>query len=230
MVSYLCILARKVYINTNYKVVKVTYHMLIKRAKLAEKYLSMALQPFVRLFQFLDPTHRWENSLEEGPAHRKSATYTQDNTNRIKAHKHQCFKWHSNPRSQCLSRAVTVINREIDTENWNSTGMQVLVSIELFIMNLAVWLQTRGGRVWHLQTFGTRCKNRPKINSEIYGFVPVPWNKVKKWERTLSSYNKWNDIKTSEARFWYRYTHPRQHAKQKLWKNVSVEIHRNSSK
>jgi hypothetical protein len=44
----------------------------------------------------------------------KAATYTQNNTNRINAHRHPCLEWDSNPRSQrssvhALDRAVTVI-------------------------------------------------------------------------------------------------------------------------
>jgi hypothetical protein len=39
-----------------------------------------------RFFQFLNPIHsRWD-SLDGGSAHRKAVTYTQNNTNRVKAH------------------------------------------------------------------------------------------------------------------------------------------------
>jgi hypothetical protein len=44
----------------------------------------VALQPFVGpwpLFQFLDPIHSRYNSLDEGSARRKAATYTQNNAN-----------------------------------------------------------------------------------------------------------------------------------------------------
>jgi hypothetical protein len=44
----------------------------------------MALQPFVGLwprFQFLNPVHSQQNSLDEWSACRKAATYTQKNTN-----------------------------------------------------------------------------------------------------------------------------------------------------
>jgi hypothetical protein len=51
------------------------------------------------LFQFLNPIH----SLDRGSARLKAATYTQDNTNRINAHKHSCLEWDSNPRYQCSS-------------------------------------------------------------------------------------------------------------------------------
>jgi hypothetical protein len=46
--------------------------------------LSMALQPFVEpwpLFQFLNPIHSRQDSLDGGSARRKAATYIQNNTN-----------------------------------------------------------------------------------------------------------------------------------------------------
>jgi hypothetical protein len=46
----------------------------------------MALQPFVGSwlrFQFLDPIHSRQDSLDGGSARRKASTYTQDNRNRI---------------------------------------------------------------------------------------------------------------------------------------------------
>jgi hypothetical protein len=49
----------------------------------------MALELFVGpwpLFQFLDPIHSRQDSLDGGSAHRKAATYKQNNTNRINAH------------------------------------------------------------------------------------------------------------------------------------------------
>jgi hypothetical protein len=70
-------------------------------------YLSMALQPFVgpwQLFQFLHLFTQSVGLLGRRSARCKAATSTQDNTNRIKAHRHPCLKWDSNPRSQCLSR------------------------------------------------------------------------------------------------------------------------------
>jgi hypothetical protein len=44
----------------------------------------MAVQPFVGpwpLFQFLDPIHSQEDSLDGGSAHRNASTYTQNNIN-----------------------------------------------------------------------------------------------------------------------------------------------------
>jgi hypothetical protein len=44
----------------------------------------MALQPFVGpwlLFQFLDPIHSRQDSLDGGSARRKASTYTQNKTN-----------------------------------------------------------------------------------------------------------------------------------------------------
>jgi hypothetical protein len=43
----------------------------------------MALQPFGPwpLFQFLNPTQSRQDSLDEGSARRKAATYIQDNIN-----------------------------------------------------------------------------------------------------------------------------------------------------
>jgi hypothetical protein len=51
--------------------------------------IIMTLQFFVGpwpLFQFLDLTHSRYDALERGSARRKACTYTQNNTNRIKAH------------------------------------------------------------------------------------------------------------------------------------------------
>jgi hypothetical protein len=46
-------------------------------------FFSMALEPFGPwlLFQFLNPIDSQQDSLERGSAHRKAATYTQNNTN-----------------------------------------------------------------------------------------------------------------------------------------------------
>jgi hypothetical protein len=71
-------------------------------------YLSLSLSlwlysPFVGhwpLFQFLNPIHSRQHSMDGGSARRKAAAYTQNNTNRIDAHRHQCLEWDSNPRSQ----------------------------------------------------------------------------------------------------------------------------------
>jgi hypothetical protein len=49
-----------------------------------EIHLSMALQPFVGrlpLFQFLNPIHSRQDSLDEGSVRRKATTYTQNNIN-----------------------------------------------------------------------------------------------------------------------------------------------------
>jgi hypothetical protein len=64
---------------------------------------SAALQPFDRpwsLFQFLNSIQNRQDSLDGGSARRKAATYTQNNTNRINAHRHPCLEWDSNPRFQ----------------------------------------------------------------------------------------------------------------------------------
>jgi hypothetical protein len=47
-------------------------------------FIIMALQPFAGpwpLFQFLDPIHSREDSLDGGSDRRKAATYTQNNRN-----------------------------------------------------------------------------------------------------------------------------------------------------
>jgi hypothetical protein len=65
-------------------------------------YASMGLQPFIApwpLFQFLHLLHSRYDSLDGGSARRKVATCTQ-NTNRIKAHRHSCLEWDSNPKLQ----------------------------------------------------------------------------------------------------------------------------------
>jgi hypothetical protein len=62
----------------------------------------MALQPFVRPshLQFRNLFYTQYDSLDEWSARRKAATYTQDNTNRINAHRHPYLEWDSNWRSQ----------------------------------------------------------------------------------------------------------------------------------
>jgi hypothetical protein len=73
--------------------------------------LSMALQSFVGswlLFRVLNPIHSRYNSLDGGSARRKAATYTQNNTNRINAHRHTCLGWDSNSRFPAFERAKTV--------------------------------------------------------------------------------------------------------------------------
>jgi hypothetical protein len=67
------------------------------------KQLPLVLQSSVGpwpLFQFLNPIRRRYDSLDQGSARRKDATCTQNNTNRINAHRHPCLEWDSNPRSQ----------------------------------------------------------------------------------------------------------------------------------
>jgi hypothetical protein len=54
-------------------------------------------------FQLLNPIHSRQDSLDGGSARHKDSTYTQNNTNRIKAHRHPCLKWDSKPRLQCSS-------------------------------------------------------------------------------------------------------------------------------
>jgi hypothetical protein len=69
-------------------------------------YLSIYLtmySPFFglgRFFSFLIYTQS-AGLLGRGSARRKAATYTQNNTNRIRAHRHPCLEWDSNPQSQC---------------------------------------------------------------------------------------------------------------------------------
>jgi hypothetical protein len=53
-------------------------------------------------FSFLVSTQS-ARLLGRGSARRKAATCTQDNKNRINAHRHPCLKWDPNSRSQCLS-------------------------------------------------------------------------------------------------------------------------------
>jgi hypothetical protein len=74
-------------------------------------FVSMALQPFGPwpLFQFLNPIHSRKDSLDGGSARRKAATYTQNNTNRINAHRHSCLEWDSNSQTTpVFERAKTV--------------------------------------------------------------------------------------------------------------------------
>jgi hypothetical protein len=62
--------------------------------------------PFVGtwlLFQFPDPIHSRVDTLNGVSARREAATYTQDNTNRINAHRHPCLAWDSNLWPQCSS-------------------------------------------------------------------------------------------------------------------------------
>jgi hypothetical protein len=62
----------------------------------------MALQPCVgpwTLFQFFNPIHGPQDSLDRGSARLKASTYTQDNTNRIRA-------------VHALDRAAVVIDSE----------------------------------------------------------------------------------------------------------------------
>jgi hypothetical protein len=69
------------------------------------------------LFQFLKSVHSRYDSLNGGSARRKAATYTQNNTNSINAHRHPCLDWDSNSRSvfelaktvHASDRAATVI-------------------------------------------------------------------------------------------------------------------------
>jgi hypothetical protein len=63
----------------------------------------MALQSTVEPWLLLFPIHSRSDSLDRGSTRRKAPTYRQDKTNRIKAHRHECLEWDSNPRSQCSS-------------------------------------------------------------------------------------------------------------------------------
>jgi hypothetical protein len=67
------------------------------------KWLYSPLLYLGRFFSFLIFSHSRLDSLDGGTARRKAATYTQNNTNRINAHRHPCLEWGSSPISQCWS-------------------------------------------------------------------------------------------------------------------------------
>jgi hypothetical protein len=75
-------------------------------------YLSTALQPFVwswPLFQFLDLFTQSVGLLGRGISPLQGRyLHTGQHKHRINAHRHPCFKWDSNPRSQCFERAKAV--------------------------------------------------------------------------------------------------------------------------
>jgi hypothetical protein len=58
--------------------------------------------------------------MDGGSVRRKAATYTQNNTDRIKAHRHPCLEWDAMPmferskRVHALDRAAAVIGRSAD--------------------------------------------------------------------------------------------------------------------
>jgi hypothetical protein len=56
-----------------------------------------------RLFSFLIPYTVGSTPWTGGLASRKAATYTQNDTNRINAHRYPCLEWDSNPQLQCSS-------------------------------------------------------------------------------------------------------------------------------
>jgi hypothetical protein len=84
----------------------------VERRSLYPPSLSLSLsiyiyiQPFGLwpLFQFLNPIHNRQDSLDGGSACHKAATYTENNTNRINAYRHPCLEWNSIPKSKCSSR------------------------------------------------------------------------------------------------------------------------------
>jgi hypothetical protein len=66
---------------------------------------SMTLQTFLGpwpLFQFRDPIHSRQDSLDGGSARCKAVTYA-EHKQRINAQRHPGLEWDSNPRSQCSS-------------------------------------------------------------------------------------------------------------------------------
>jgi hypothetical protein len=65
------------------------------------------------------------SSFDGGSAHRKAATCTQDDTNRINAHKHPWFEWDSKPRSQLSS----VRNRSCLTPNGHCDRLTRLLRV-----------------------------------------------------------------------------------------------------
>jgi hypothetical protein len=71
-------------------------------------YGSKAISGPWSLFQFLNPIHSQQDSLDGGSARRKAATYTQNNTNGINAHRHPCLEWDSKPRPQLFERTKRV--------------------------------------------------------------------------------------------------------------------------
>jgi hypothetical protein len=71
-------------------------------------YLSMALQPFVGpwppSFSFLIYTKSVGLLGREISPSQGRYLHTEQHTHRINAHRHACFEWNSNPRSQCSSK------------------------------------------------------------------------------------------------------------------------------
>jgi peptide methionine sulfoxide reductase MsrA len=80
-ISHHCRKATTVIVNTAAKVLGVIHSFI--HSSMALQDLRWTLVAF--FFQFHNPIHSRGDSLDGGSARRKSATYTQDNTNRIKA-------------------------------------------------------------------------------------------------------------------------------------------------
>jgi hypothetical protein len=63
--------------------------------------LQSFIGPWPLSFQFLDPLHSWQDSLDGGSARRKAATYTgKRKHNKGTQYRYPCLKWDSNTRSQ----------------------------------------------------------------------------------------------------------------------------------
>jgi hypothetical protein len=84
----------------------VTQHTILRTLKETLHYLSMALRSLVGpwpLFQFIEIFTQSVELLGRGISLSQGLyLHTGQHKHRINAHRHPCFKWNSNPRSQCF--------------------------------------------------------------------------------------------------------------------------------
>jgi hypothetical protein len=147
------------------------------------------LFPFRINSEIMNLLDSWYDSFDGGATQRKVATYTRQHKHRIKAHRHPCLEWDSNPRSQCLSekdRAANVIGYSsfLLWRIFHDEELQNLYSSHSFIRTSKSWgikwfvtcktygkdeksIQTSDWKIWCKDTLGWP-KGRSEDNIKNY--------------------------------------------------------------
>jgi hypothetical protein len=79
-------------------ILKFTITLHYKKSHVISLYGSTALRTLAVFFSVYQSYTQSVGLLGRGSARRKAATYTQNNTNRINAHRYPCLEWDSIPR------------------------------------------------------------------------------------------------------------------------------------
>jgi hypothetical protein len=126
---------------------------------------------------------------------------TQDSTNRINAHRHQCFKWDSNPWSQCLS-GLTFHALDNTATMIGKVAFRSTKFIPSSMKTYRLVEELRWGRLWHWHhdiISPKTSRRRRDFNAEFVTaaikssriWCRGQWTRLKEWEMCLWKLEKW---------------------------------------